>query len=346
MLASPRPYHNLPQPTYTQFVGRDEELAWLRQRLSPADQVWQIAITGIGGVGKSALALAIAHEYRQRYDELPPEERFEAIVWVSAKEEVLTAFGREPADVPEQVLHTLEDVYTAIAHVLEREDITRAQPDEQNALVKNALKRQRTLLIMDNLESVKDDRIKAFLRNLPHGTKAIITSRESLDVADVKPLTGLRWEEAEALIEGRMPGARGAFDATTAKSASLSSLWDCRCRSSWASPAWPVGKALRWWSDGWVMQLANYRSTASKGRLILSASENRNAWAVLLACALFDREAGASREALGEIADLSLADRDQALAHLHRLFLVNHREADRFWVLPIVQRYRGQRAGQ
>ena len=168
MLASPRPYHNLPQPTYTQFVGRDEELAWLRQRLSPDDQVWQIAITGIGGVGKSALALAIAHEYRQRYNELSPEERFEAIVWVSAKEEVLTAFGREPADVPEQVLHTLEDVYTAIARVLEREDITRAQPEEQNALVKNALKRQRTLLIMDNLESVKDDRIKAFLRNLPH----------------------------------------------------------------------------------------------------------------------------------------------------------------------------------
>ena len=128
VLPSPRPYHNLPQPTYTQFVGRDEELAWLRQRLSPTDQVWQIAITGIGGVGKSALALAIAHEFQQRYDQLPPEERFEAIVWISAKEEVLTAFGREPADVPEQVLHTLEDVYSAIAHVLEREDITRAQP--------------------------------------------------------------------------------------------------------------------------------------------------------------------------------------------------------------------------
>ena len=191
VLASPRPYHNLPYPTYTQFVGRDEELAWLRQRLSPTDRAWQIAITGIGGVGKSALALAIAHEYRQRYNELSPEERFEAIVWVSAKEEVLTAFGRERANVPEQVLHTLEDVYTAIARVLEREDITRAQPEDQNALVEKALKRQRTLLIMDNLESVKDDRIKAFLRNLPSPTKAIITSRESLGVADVKPLTGL-----------------------------------------------------------------------------------------------------------------------------------------------------------
>ena len=115
ILAAPRPYHNLPQPTYTQFVGRDEELAWLRRRLSPADRAWQIAITGIGGVGKSALALAVAWEYQRRYNELPSEERFEAIVWVSAKEEVLTAFGPERDSLPEQVLHTLEDVYTAIA---------------------------------------------------------------------------------------------------------------------------------------------------------------------------------------------------------------------------------------
>ena len=225
MLASPRPYHNLPHPTYTQFVGHDEELAWLRQRLSPTDRAWQIAITGIGGVGKSALALAIAHEYRQRYDELLPEERFEAIVWVSAKEEVLTAFGPERAAVPEQVLHTLEDVYTTIARVLEREDITRARPEEQNALVERALKRQRALLIMDNLESIKDDRIKAFLRNLPPPTKAIITSRESLDVADVKPLTGLRWKEAKDLIDEECRVRGVAFDTTTAKSHLRVDLW-------------------------------------------------------------------------------------------------------------------------
>ncbi|MBC7226463.1 MAG: ATP-binding protein [Thermoflexales bacterium] len=74
----PRPLHNLPQPDYVRFVGREEELAWLRQRLSPSSRVWVIALTGIGGVGKTALALKIAHEYRERYGELPPEERFDA----------------------------------------------------------------------------------------------------------------------------------------------------------------------------------------------------------------------------------------------------------------------------
>ena len=48
-----------------------------------------------------------------------------------------------------------------------------------------------------------------------------------------------------------------------------------------------------------------------KGQIDLVRERDPNAWTVLLACALFDREAGASREALGEIADLSLADRDR-----------------------------------
>lgn len=338
MLASPRPYHNLPQPTYTQFVGRDEELAWLRQRLAPADRAWQIAITGIGGVGKSALALAIAHEYRQRYNEQPSEERFEAIVWISAKEEVLTAFGREPADVPEQVLHRLEDVYTAIARVLEREDITRAQPHEQNSLVKSALKRQRTLLIMDNLESVKDDRIKAFLRNLPPPTKAVITSRENLDVADVRPLTGLRWNEAEALIEEECQvrevtltpqQRRRIFELTFGLPLPIK-LGIGRMAGGESFAA-----VERWLGDA-TGELPEY---CVKGQIDLVRERDPNAWTVLLTCSLFDREAGASREALGEIADLSFADRDKALAHLQRLFLVNYAMGDRSWVLPIVQRY-------
>lgn len=199
-LSESKPYHNVPRPDYARFVGREKELDWLRQRLSPEDRAWQIALTGIGGVGKSALALAIAHEYIECYAVLPSEERFEAVIWISAKEEVLTAQGRELADLPDSVLRTLEDVYTAIARVLEREDITRALPEDQARLVERALKQQRALLIMDNLESVKDARLKPFLRRLPAPTKAIVTSREWLDVADVLSLTGLAWEEAEQLI--------------------------------------------------------------------------------------------------------------------------------------------------
>lgn len=338
LVASPKPYNNLPQPTYVHFVGRDAELAWLRERLSPADRAWQIAINGIGGVGKTALALTVADEYRRRYHELPMEERFEAIIWVSAKEEVLTAQGRERADLSEAILHTLEDVYTAISRVLEREDITRALPEDQNALVQKALQRQRTLLVMDNMESVEDDRIKAFLRKLPAPTKAIITSREWIDVADVWVLNGLSREDAETLIE----------EEATTRGVALNARQRGRLYDLTAGLPLPLKLGIarmsagesfaaveRWLGDA-TGDLPEY---CVQGQADLVRTRDPNAWTVLLACSLFDREAGASREALGEIANLSLADGDRALAHLQKLFLVNRSDNDRFWVLPIVQRY-------
>jgi LuxR family glucitol operon transcriptional activator len=335
---SPKPYHNLPRPDYASFVGRETELAWLRQRLHPADRAWQIAITGIGGVGKSALALAIAHEFREKYAQLPPEARFDAIIWISAKEEVLTAQGREKAGLPETVLHTLEDVYTAIARALEREDITRALPEDQSRVVEKALKEQRTLLLMDNLESVQDERIKPFLRNLPAPTKALITSREWLDVADVWQLKGLSAEEADLLI----------VEESALRQVSLDEAQRQRIYDLTSGLPLPIKLAVarlsggesfpaveRWLGDS-IGDLPEY---CIIGQAELARRRSLEAWKLLLACSLFDRTAGASREALGHIVDLSLADRDSGLTQLQRLFLINRTESDRFWVLPIVQRY-------
>ncbi len=70
---------------------------------------------------------------------------------------------------------TLEDIYTTIAQTLEREDITRALLlEEQDRLVQKALSAQRTLVIVDNLENVSDERVRAFLYHLPGLTKSII----------------------------------------------------------------------------------------------------------------------------------------------------------------------------
>ncbi len=121
-----------------------------------------------------------------------PEARFQAIVWISAKEEELSIQGEQKANLPPAILRTLEDLYNVVARVLEREDITRALPQEQGFIVQKALQEQRTLLVMDNLESVTDERIKPFLRNLPAPTKALITSREWLNVAEILTLKGFK----------------------------------------------------------------------------------------------------------------------------------------------------------
>jgi hypothetical protein len=48
------------------FVGREEELKWLAQATQQGQNV-VIATTGMGGIGKSQLALAFAHQYGQYF---------------------------------------------------------------------------------------------------------------------------------------------------------------------------------------------------------------------------------------------------------------------------------------
>jgi LuxR family glucitol operon transcriptional activator len=94
----PRIYHNLPQPDYGTFIGREEELAQGHRILRPYphSQEHLVTIDGIGGIGKSALALETAHRYLREYEALLEEERFGAIIWTSAKSSVLTADGIKP----------------------------------------------------------------------------------------------------------------------------------------------------------------------------------------------------------------------------------------------------------
>jgi hypothetical protein len=51
------PRHNLPPRDYERFVGRQPELAELRRLLGPHSRAFVVTIDGIGGIGKSALAL-------------------------------------------------------------------------------------------------------------------------------------------------------------------------------------------------------------------------------------------------------------------------------------------------
>jgi hypothetical protein len=336
LLPDARPYENLPQPDYIHFIGRQEELNWLRQRLSPNERAWQFVLTGIGGIGKSALALAIAHEHREHYVESPPPERFECIIWVSAKEEILSVFGRERATLPGHVFRTLEDIYTTIAQTLQREDITRAIPEEQDYLVQKALKVQRVLLIVDNLENVQDERVKTFLRNLPPPTKCIITSREWLDVADILKLSGLPVLEAKSMLEAEIALRSVAVTDEEQKllvERTFGLPLPMKLSVARLASGETFDQVMRWLGDV-TGDLPEY---CVKEQMEMAHQRNSGAWKLLLACSLGEKEAGISRDALGYIADLSLLDRDDGLTLLQRLSLLNVSRPNRFWMLPFVQ---------
>src|SRR5437763_10151151 len=75
---------NLQRPGF--FVGRGPEIARCLEALSPDDRGWGVAIDGIGGIGKTALALEVAQRARAA-------AQFDAYLFASAKTTWLTGEG-------------------------------------------------------------------------------------------------------------------------------------------------------------------------------------------------------------------------------------------------------------
>lgn len=325
-------YHNLPQPDYGRFIGREEELTKVAHILRPYpySQHAIVTIDGIGGIGKSALALEIAHRYLRNYTQIPPEERFEAIIWTSAKQSVLTAEGIK---MRRQVLRTLKDIYTTIAVCLEREDITRARAEEQDDLVCKALTRQRTLLIVDNLETVDDEAVLDFIREIPAPTKVMVTTRHRIDVAYPVRLMGM--PEQDGLILIAQECQKKAVELTVDQSQRLYK----RTGGVPLAIVWSVALMAYGYSvDAMLRRLGEPRADISRFCFeeTVVRIKGTSAYRLMLAMALFTTDA--NRTALGYVADLSELDRDDGLVVLERLSFLNKKE-NRFEFLPLTHRY-------
>ena len=328
--SKPKIYHNLPQPDYGQFIGREPELKRVHELLSPNSRHFVVTIDGIGGIGKSALALEVAHHYLRNFDRIPSVERFEAIIWASAKQTVLTVDGIVHR---RQVLRTLDDIYTIIAVVLRREDITRARREEQPETVRNALAQQRALLVIDNLETVDDETVMEFLRELPAPTKAVVTTRHRIDVAYPVRLAGMPSEDAMLMI-----GQECAKKSVRMSEEEARRLY----RRTGGVPlafVWSIAQmGMGHTVDQVLTRLGQPSSDIARFCFenVLESIEDKPAGKILTVTSLFATDA--SRDALGYIAELPELDRDDGLVNLEKLSLTN-RVGSRFSVLPLTRQY-------
>ena len=159
---------NLPRPEYIEFIGRENDIAEVLKQLKGRSYI--ISIGGIGGVGKSALALESAKKCKE-------EGIFDLIVWLSAKQKRLDILGI--ADIVPQVT-SFEDVLNKILNELGVEGYDKYKVEAKKKMLYDLLKGRKVLLVVDNFETIEDKEIFNFLKDLPEPTKALVTTRKAV----------------------------------------------------------------------------------------------------------------------------------------------------------------------
>jgi tetratricopeptide (TPR) repeat protein len=182
----------LPHQPY--FFGREQELARLAEALDPETAGWGVLIDGIGGIGKTALAIRAGH--------LAPAQHFSTKIFLSAKMQELTPAGEQALE--DFTLPNYLALLAELARELGEDEIAKGNPKDRANEVRRALANRQALILIDNVETFDEnerERLFQFLRRLPRSCKAIVTSRRRTDVAaEIIRLDRLKWEDALKLI--------------------------------------------------------------------------------------------------------------------------------------------------
>ena len=198
---------NIPHRSYSKFIGRKKALKQLLTYISPHYRQYITFVEGIGGVGKTTLVLETAHLCleaklggKEKIDEVPIPT-FDAIIYTSAKETYLTPFGTAKRPIKEA---SLRAIFQTITETLGDPRIMQEKGIEQVKRVYQRLAQQTTLLIIDNMETIKgndQEQVLSFLADVPITVQVLITTRERMALYSSIQLESLSEEESLQLIQ-------------------------------------------------------------------------------------------------------------------------------------------------
>jgi len=180
--------HNLPVPDFddTGFIGRTKDVDEIK-KLIFSNKV--VSILGDGGIGKTALAVKVAYDLVDMGDKCP----FELIIWTSAKTTMLTSKGIEE-------IYSAITNYTGLISVISTAIDPSLANNKYEAIVEY-LELFKTLIIIDNLETIQSEDVRNFIRKAQTKCNIVITSRIGLGELEYpRTLSGLTENECAKLI--------------------------------------------------------------------------------------------------------------------------------------------------
>ena len=154
----------LPLSSSPKLFGVKKPLAALVTDLTKTTSPWITAVVGIGGIGKTSLALAAVQQ-------LVDQVRFEDVVWVELDPGSLRTSFSSSDSLRDKLL-------IAISKQLWPQDFGDVTPDQRLSKVRHALKTQHVLVVIDNLESDVDVAVLVkYLHDWCNPSKFLLTSR-------------------------------------------------------------------------------------------------------------------------------------------------------------------------
>jgi hypothetical protein len=185
-------------PRKTTFFGRETELEFALKALSPEVRPWGLVIDGIGGIGKTALAVETAYQCQER-------SLFDEYIFITAKELVLDSSGIHRTLLKES---NLDEFLNELSRRIGRADLAQPiDPARKQKEILDALQDRRVLIIFDNVETLPKSEQKCLadlLNRLPGGSKAIITTREAVGGGLPLRLDKLSWEDSFKIIKNQL----------------------------------------------------------------------------------------------------------------------------------------------
>jgi pimeloyl-ACP methyl ester carboxylesterase/Cdc6-like AAA superfamily ATPase len=157
-------FPNIPTPNYIDLLGRDNEISKIKNALVESKGNKIVGISGLGGTGKTAVAIEVARSFR--------ELGFQKIVWQ-------TASSASAKSLQEASRMTFEKVLDEIAKQLSRRDLLILQGEDRKRRTLEILSNERVLLVLDNMETSGEPQaeIAEKLSQILGNSKLLLTSR-------------------------------------------------------------------------------------------------------------------------------------------------------------------------